>query len=451
MDFDAALEYMGTLLRFGWKPGNDRITELARLLGDPHLKVPAIHIAGTKGKGSTTALTAAILKEAGYVTGAYFSPYVYNVRERIQIDGRMLSEAEFADLVTEIKPLIERIAQTQLGQTTEFELKTIMGFCHFANRGADFSCIEVGLGGRLDATNILMPEVTVITNIGLDHTELLGDTHSLIAAEKAGIIKPGVECITAAHNLEALDKISEIARSKEAKLYLVDEEQKIQDSPLSITWRLTSKADPHASPVTITTPNAVYRELEVKLPGIYQRENAACAVAAAELALSKRCITLTEDTVRRALANCTLPGRMETVYTDKGTALVLDGAHNTLAAEALSGAVQAMLQREGRMDLHLVLGMLHGHAPEGVITALAPMTKTIICCQPTWKRALPCLELMRVAKDFHNNVTCEPDVLNAVNLALSISGPDDLVLVTGSFYTVGQCESLARKIPCGTI
>ncbi len=451
MDFNAALEYMGTLLRFGWKPGNDRISELARLLGNPHLKVPAIHIAGTKGKGSTTALTAAILKEAGFVTGAYFSPYVYNVRERIQLNGDMLTEKEFADLVTEIKPFIEKIAQTPLGQTTEFELKTIMGFCHFANSNADYSCIEVGLGGRLDATNILQPEVSVITNIGLDHTELLGDTHSLIAAEKAGIIKTGVECITATHNMEALDKISEIARSRDSKLYLVEEEQNAKDTPFSITWKLTSKDDPHASPVTITTPNKVYRDLHVKLPGIYQRENAACAVAAAELALSKRSVTLTENTVRRALANTTLPGRMETVYTESGTALVLDGAHNALAAEALAGAVKALLQREERRDLHIVLGMLHGHAPEGVITALAPMAKTVICCQPTWKRALPYLELMHVANKYHNNVMCEPDVVHAVDLALNIAGPEDMVLVTGSFYTVGQCESLVKKIPCGTI
>src|SRR5579862_9444783 len=163
MDFEEALRYMEGLLRFGWKLGNDRFKALCARLGNPQDRYSVVHIAGTKGKGSTTALTAAILRAAGYAVGAYFSPYVYDVCERVQVNGALIPRADFARLVTQIRPHIEALAKTDLGQTTEFELKTLLGFLYFAERNVDFACIEVGLGGRLDATNIVAPDVTVIT------------------------------------------------------------------------------------------------------------------------------------------------------------------------------------------------------------------------------------------------------------------------------------------------
>src|SRR5579862_460286 len=167
MDYESALNYMQGLVRFGWKLGNERFTELCARLGNPQDRYRVVHVAGTKGKGSTTALASAILQEAGFRVGAYYSPYVYDVRERVQVNAEMISQEQFAELVTLARPHIEEIAGTELGQVTEFELKTLVGFLHFARLNVQYACIEVGIGGRLYATNIVNPAVTVITNIGL--------------------------------------------------------------------------------------------------------------------------------------------------------------------------------------------------------------------------------------------------------------------------------------------
>ena len=197
MDFDEALAYMEGRLRLGVKLGNERFLALLHRLGDPQERLRVVHIAGTKGKGSTAAMAASVLRAAGHTVGMYLSPYVYDVRERIQINDEMISRADFARWVSVIRPHVEALEATEHGPTTEFELKTAVGLCFFAERAVDYAVLEVGLGGRLDATNVVAgPLVTVITNIGLDHTELLGETLGAIAGEKAGIVKPGVPCVT---------------------------------------------------------------------------------------------------------------------------------------------------------------------------------------------------------------------------------------------------------------
>src|ERR1041385_993753 len=187
MNFEQALSYMQGLQHFGIKLGNDRFEQLMARLGNPQDRYRIAHVAGTKGKGSTTAIIAAIVKAHGFRIGGYFSPYVLEVGGRGQIDGKYVSREDFARHVTDIAPFVEELTATELGQTTEFELKTAIGFKHFAEQKVDFAAVEVGLGGRLDATNVVNPLVSVITNIGLDHVHILGDTIPKIAAEKAGI------------------------------------------------------------------------------------------------------------------------------------------------------------------------------------------------------------------------------------------------------------------------
>ena len=186
MEYNEALAYLEGRLRLGVKLGNERFLALLHRLGDPQEHLRVVHIAGTKGKGSTAAMAASILQAAGYKVGVYLSPYVYDVRERIQVNGVLIPRADFARWVTQIQPHVEALEQTDFGPTTEFELKTAVGLCYFAEQSVDYAVLEVGLGGRLDATNVVArPLVTVITNIGLDHTELLGHTLAAIAGEKS--------------------------------------------------------------------------------------------------------------------------------------------------------------------------------------------------------------------------------------------------------------------------
>ncbi|MCW3099209.1 MAG: folylpolyglutamate synthase/dihydrofolate synthase [Chthonomonadaceae bacterium] len=444
MEFEEALHYMEGLIRFGWKLGNERFEALCARLGNPQERYAIVHVAGTKGKGSTTALTAAILQHSGYRVGSYFSPYVFDVRERVQVNGAMIPHADFARLVTLARPHIEALAQTDLGQTTEFELKTLIGFLYFAEQNVDYACIEVGIGGRLDATNLVKPTVTIITNIGLDHTQILGETHALIAAEKAGILKSGVPCFTAADNDEALAVIARIAAERSVPLTQItqsDAEEPTHD-PMQVHWDLEEATDdslsPHQSKFRVATPEHLYTDLTLRMHGLYQRFNASCAVAAAESALHTDGQTLSIHAVRAALAETILPGRMQEITLRSGTRLILDGAHNGIAAAALHGPITALRAQYGIERLLLVVGMVGGHDPAEVLAPFAPEAAQIYVCQPDWKRALPAEEIAATALRFTPNVTVIPNVAEAVQAAIDAASPNDLILVTGSFYTVGE-------------
>jgi len=444
MEFEEALHYMEGLIRFGWKLGNERFKALCARLGNPQDRYSIVHVAGTKGKGSTTALAAAILQHSGYRVGSYFSPYVFDVRERVQVNGTMISREDFARLITVARPHIEALAATELGQTTEFELKTLLGFLYFAEQNVDYACIEVGIGGRLDATNVVKPTVTVITNIGLDHTQILGDTHALIAAEKAGILKTGVPCFTAVDNEEALEVIEQIAAERGVPLARVlqgSADRPTQD-PTQVHWNHEKTADshisPHHAPFRIATPQHLYSALELRMHGLYQRLNASCAVAAAESALHANGHILSTESVRTALTTTILPGRMQEVTLRKGTRLVLDGAHNGIAAAALHGPIAALRAQHNIQRLLLVIGMVGGHDPVEVLAPFAPDAAHIYVCQPDWKRAQPAEEIAAAALRFTPNVTIIHNVAEAVQAAVADAGPGDLILVTGSFYTVGE-------------
>lgn len=444
MEFEEALHYMEGLIRFGWKLGNERFEALCARLGDPQNRYRIVHVAGTKGKGSTTALAAAVLQHAGYRVGSYFSPYVFDVRERVQVNGALIPHADFARLITLARPHIEALAQTDLGQTTEFELKTLLSFLYFAEQNVDYACIEVGIGGRLDATNIVHPTATVITNIGLDHTQILGDTHALIAAEKAGIIKPGIPCFTAVDNAEAREVIERIAAERNAPLTHIrqgDVDAPTGD-PAQVFWSIEANADPtlspHQAPFRIATPQHLYTDLKPRMDGLYQRVNASCAVAAVESALQSQGRTLPVEAVRTALASTILPGRMQEISLRNGVQMILDGAHNAIAAAALHGPVTAFRTRYQIRRLLLVIGMVGGHDAAEVLAPFAPEAAHIYACQPDWKRAQPAEEIAAAARQFTPNVTVIPRVAEAVQAAIAEAMPHDLILVTGSFYTVGE-------------
>ena len=444
MNFDEALAYMGGLIRFGPKPGLDRFRALCRRLGDPQDSYRIVHVTGTKGKGSTTALCAGILRQAGFDVGAYLSPYVYDVRERVQVNGEMIPHDDFARLVTFIRPHIEALAATDLGAATEFELKTALGFLYFAERKVDYACIEVGIGGRLDMTNVVKPVSTVITNVALDHVGLLGDTPAAIAREKAGILKPGVPCVTAADDPDALRVIETTARERNVPLMRVLEGTALCPTGQSGIIHFAPESGEEGAdfaPDSIATSERLYPSLSVRMAGRYQRVNAACAVASVEAALQSEGLDLPLQAVREGLEQTSLPGRFKMIAIPEGPTVILDGAHNALSACALAGTVRGLMAARRFRGLTLVIGMLGGHEPGDVLSPFVSFTEKVIACQPRWKRALSAEMIAAEAQrlDFQS-VAVASGVDEAVLRALREADKDTLILVTGSFYTVGEVD-----------
>ena len=421
MDYDDARAYLNGRLRLGTKLGNERFFALLDRLGSPQERLRVVHIAGTKGKGSTTAMAASVLSAAGYRVGQYLSPYVYDVRERIQINGALIPRADFARWVTKIAPHVEALEQTELGATTEFELKTAVGLCYFAEQAVDYAVLEVGLGGRLDATNVVRkPLVSVITNIGLDHTELLGDTLAAIAGEKAGIVKPGVPCVTGVPlGGEAWDVIARVCRENDAPLQAVAPPKESADG------------------LTLSTPRRTLSGLHLRLRGAFQELNAAAALSALDAITDPEGPTVTDEAARRGLETAWVPGRLEQVL--ERPTVVLDVAHNEISALALASALRDQHGADTRR-LILVVGLSQNHAPEPFLeplTALHPAR--LIATQPAF-RPRPAEEVAEAAKalGFTSVEVVGSSVADAVHFALAQSEPDDLICVTGSFYTVGD-------------
>ncbi len=421
MEYNEALAYLEGRLRLGVKLGNERFSALLDRLGNPQEHLRVVHIAGTKGKGSTAAMAASVLQAAGCKVGIYLSPYVYDVRERIQINGVLIPRADFARWVTQIQPHIEALERTQFGPTTEFELKTAVGLCYFAEQAVDYAVLEVGLGGRLDATNVVAwPLVTVITNIGLDHTELLGHTLAAIAGEKAGIVKPGVPCVSGVpRGGEAWEVIARVCAERNAPLL-----------PVTAPAR-------DSIGLTLTTPRRTLSGLVLRLRGAFQEMNAAAALTALDAITDARGPEISDEAARRGLETAWVPGRLEQVR--EHPTVVLDVAHNEIAAEALASALREQHGAEARR-LTLIVGLSRTHDPEqflGPLAALHPVR--LLATQPAFRpRAAEDVAEAARHYGFTNIEVVEGSVAEAVRIALAEAGPEDLICVTGSFYTVGD-------------
>jgi len=430
LTYEQSIEYLNGLIKFGIKFGLERITALAHAFGNPHRMLRVIHVGGTNGKGSTSTFAASILQEAGFRTGLYLSPYVRDLRERIQINGRLIGRDEFADLISEIQPIADDISASELGPVTEFEVKTMAAYLYFARQQVDFAVVEVRMGGRFDATNIVEPMVAVITNVGLDHTERLGPTTKDIAFEKAGIIKQGTMLVTAVDDEPAWRVILNKAREEGAEVWRVIKStaRKPGSPSADLQIRYTSKGE------TFSLQGGDFRiaNLKPSLKGPFQHVTAATAVAAI-LALRRYEAYISEPASRAGIANAYLPGRLEIIH-DHPT-VVIDGAHNPDAAQTLAAAIR----EEFRYDrLILVVGMLSTHSADEFLKQIAPMASKVIATQSQWHLARPASELANEARNFCSDVEIVDRVPDAVNRAISVAGKNDLVLVTGSFYTIGE-------------
>lgn len=394
--------------------------DFSAALGHPERAVPTVHVAGTNGKGSVAAMVNAILLAAGRRVGLYTSPHLVRLGERVRVNGVPLTEAEIIAYVAELEPVAERLAQTVPGEAPSFfEFMTAMAFLQFARRGCDAAVVEVGLGGRLDATNILTPEVCVITSIGLDHCEMLGDTLAEIAAEKAGIIKPGVPVVLGRVPPEAEAVIRSIAASQGSPVTSVRE-----------VFGENSEAYPQSA-----------------LEGDYQRWNAATATLAAR-AVAER-FGITEAHIAAGLAEVSWPGRWQRARLADGRLIVLDASHNPEGAEVLDGLLARLVAETGRRPV-VIAGVLGTARARPLLAAVGRHARELHLARPQQERAstFEALEALVPAEFFAAGGRMARGTVEALFPSAGVcaaGGPDDVIVVTGSIYLLG--EVLARLEP----
>lgn len=434
LSFADAVAYLSGRVQFGQRLNRERFEELLRRIGDPQTRYPCIHVAGTNGKGSTTTFIASVLTHADFKAGAYLSPYVFDVRERIQVGGQLISEPDFARHVAALMPHVAALEATVLGATTEFELKTAVAFCYFAEQQVDFAVVEVGIGGRLDSTNVIAPPlVAVITSIGWDHVHLLGDTLGKIAGEKAGIFKTGSDAVTAVPPGEAGDVIARIARERDVPLYTVGPDG---DPAALVTFSYD------AGQVRLHLPGETLPNLRLSLRGAYQAQNAATAAAALVL-LRRRGIAISTNALRQGLEEARLPGRFQVAQRRvDGATLLLDGAHNEDAAQTLRDALDAEWGVEQRYTF--VIGTSRSHTPDAVLATLAPRARRIVATAPPF-RPTPAQDVARAAEALGLAVTVEDAASEAIAQTWSGVKAGEIVIVTGSLYVVGATPAYLRE------
>ena len=416
---------LGAAARGGWNL--DRPRALLAALGHPERRYPAIHVAGTKGKGSTAAFLAAILAATGRRVGLYTQPHLHDYRERVRINGRPITPAALARTVTPLAAATQQLEQDRpdLGQFTTYELGTALAFQHFADVDVDWAVVEVGLGGRLDATNVLTPAVAVITALSLDHTALLGETLPAIAAEKAGIIKPGVPVVSAAQRPEAAATLAAIATERAALLALGGRD---------FTW-----AGDHRAGI-VHGADWGYAGLELGLIGAHQLENAAVAVAVIETLRRTASLEVATKAVRQGLLNVRWPGRLEVLQAGPARpTVVCDGAHNGDSARRLITAIRDWFPHR---RLYLVIGASTDHDFAAIWEALRLLAPTaVFAAATTHPRAQPAADVAAQVGPTGGRVTVTDSVAAALRAAVQQAGPDDLVLATGSLFVAAEARA----------
>ena len=402
----------------------ERMFVLLDRMGNPHLGIPTVHIAGTKGKGSTAAMVTSILTAAGYLTGLYISPHLHSVVERIRVGLGPIERSEFSALVEQAWPAVEWIGREGgYGPVTFFELLTTLAFLHFKQIGADFQVVEVGLGGRLDATNVVMPEVCVITPISLDHTSILGNTLELIAAEKAGIIKGGVPVVVAPQPQEALDVFLEVSAERGSALIQVGK---------SVSWRRRG-SDLEGQTFDVDGLHGSYR-LRMPLLGDHQVLNASTAVATVETLMDMG-HGVSSESIKVGLRGVQWPGRLQVLSRD-GPQVVVDGAHNS---DSVGRLVHAVRELFAYRRVILIFGATSGHSARDMMAEVAGLSPTVVAVRSRHPRSVPCHLISRAAQEVGLAVSFESeDVGQAVQRALSMAGEKDLVLGTGSLSVVAE-------------
>ena len=445
MDYQEALQFIGSVSWKGSVPGLERITELMHRLGDPQDGLRFVHIGGTNGKGSVAAFLSHILKAAGYRTGLFISPFIEVFNERMQVDNAYISDEELAEITAYVKPFAEQMEDVP----TEFELNTAIGFVYFSRHACDIVVLEVGMGGEFDATNVIAcPEVAVITAIGLDHTEYLGDTLEKIAATKAGIIKPGCKVVlyrepwqmpeAAGSDADGPDPVLDVItrRCEElgARLYLSD--------PGMLT-RIRSDLEGQS----FLSP---YGELEITLAAEYQRYNLATALTAVQ-ALVDGGYSISPEQIRRGVHDTAWPGRFEILR--KSPVFLVDGAHNP---HGMRAAVKSLADTFPGKKLILIFGVLADKDYDLMLDLILPLAGVVLCVTPDNPRALKAADLAariqeRAAASGASAAAAQvmDSISAAIDEAYRIARPEDVICAIGSLYMISDVKSIMRVPGCG--
>ena len=420
MTYQQAIE---TIHAIPWKshaPGLHRITELMELMGNPQDKLKYVHIAGSNGKGSCAATIASILKCAGYKTGLCISPYIHRFNERMQINGCPIDDDELAEITVKVKHCADKMSE----HPTEFEFVNAITFEYFARHNCDIAVVEVGLGGRLDATNVIKaPIAAVITAIGLEHTAILGDTVEKIAFEKAGIIKTGCKAIISQQQRSIIDTVAEVCNSKNVELIIGDSEvERVSQSAIGqlVKWR--------------------DEILKFPLLGDHQLQNLSTVLKVIEVLRDSGYI-ISDEALKEGIAAVKWPGRFELLNTDP--IFFLDGGHNHQCAETVAKTLQELY---GEKKVLLLIGVLKDKDVKGIIEPVAPLVKYAVTITPPSPRAMDAEELREIIVGEFGipTVSCET-IISGVEKILSMTNNDDVVCAYGSLYSVGDIRNYFGK------
>ena len=403
----------------------ENIAILAEHFGHPERSYPSAHIAGTNGKGSTAAFLESILRTAGYRAGLYTSPHLERINERIRVHGREIPDEHFARVFSRVHALVERLLAegTLRAHPTFFECVTLMAFLHFAEAGVDFAVFETGLGGRLDSTNIIAPEISIITRIEFDHENFLGHSLREISGEKAGIIKQKVPVVMAEQREEAREVLLETAHKRQSPVTEISKAYRIES--------LSMQEGCVRADIREVESGRIIR-LAPQLPGLFQLENALNAVAASGILRSRR-FRIDDQAIERGIAAATWPGRIEKIHFRP--AIYLDGAHNPSAARQLAAFLRENFPERRVL---MVFGVLRDKAVDEIAGALFPQAAHVIFTEPRTTRSLSATQLAAIAGHHAAGFEIIPDADQALDAALARAAPDDVIVVTGSLYLIGQ-------------
>ncbi len=429
MTYDQTVSYLYGLQGVGIKLGLDNISSLLSAAGNPHKSFRSIHVGGTNGKGSACAVIASVLQAAGHKVGLFTSPHLIDFTERIRVNNKMISQADVIRLACRFRSIAET-AKIKI-QPTFFEINTAMAFEYFKEQDVEWAVVEVGLGGRLDSTNVISPEVSVITNVSRDHESFLGDSIEEIAFEKAGIIKPGVPVVTAAKRI-ALKIIGSRATEQDAPIFVLGKDFSVENiEPISDGLKLD-----------FTGVKRRFSGLLSNLVGRHQADNIGIALAAceqAEGAEKAEGMQFDYESVKKGLFLKNWPGRMEKV--SDNPLIILDSAHNGAAAEALAVALR---ERFADRPITMILGIMKDKQTDAVMAPLAGVASHLIVTAPSYERAAAPVDLMPSARKYCSGRAEEaPNLREAISKArrLCASG-DSVMVIAGSFYTTGEAKEI---------